>query len=167
MLNRHEAPGNATKSGLIVSIPGREEIVLRFLVMDLNGTVALDGHVIAGVAERLASLRHHLELHVLTAGTHGNIAAAAQDLGVTPRLVGSAMEKRDYVRTLGVTQVVAMGNGANDRLMLQESALGIAVLGTEGLCAAALAAADVIVPDPNAGLDLLLHPARLVATLRA
>jgi hypothetical protein len=80
--------------------------------------------------------------------------------------IGTGTEKRDHVRTLGPRQVVAMGNGANDVLMLQEAALGIAVLGPEGLCADALRASDVVVADPWAGLDLLLHPARLVATLR-
>jgi soluble P-type ATPase len=40
------------------------------------------------------------------------------------------------------------------------------VLGPEGLCAAALRAADVVVTDPCDGLDLLLMPARLIATLR-
>ena len=87
-------------------------------------------------------------------------------LGLEPRAIGIGAEKRDHVRTLGPEQVVAMGNGANDVLLLREAALAIAVLGPEGLCVDALRAFDVVVADPCAGLDLLLHPARLVATLR-
>jgi soluble P-type ATPase len=151
---------------LRIAIPGREVLTLRHLVLDLNGTLAVDGHVVAGVAERLDALRAHLQLHVLTAGTHGHMDECASVLGVQPLAIGTGAEKRDHVRTLGSRQVVAMGNGANDVLMLQEAALAIAVLGPEGLCAHALAAADVVVADPCAGLDLLLHPARLVATLR-
>lgn len=149
-----------------VSIPGRDDLALCHLVLDLNGTLALDGHVLDGVAERLAALRASLYLHVLTAGTHGHMEEARGILGVEPRPVGTGMEKRDYVRTLGAGHVVAMGNGANDVPMLQEAALAIAVLGPEGLCSEALRAADVVVAGPCAGLDLLLHPARLVATLR-
>jgi len=134
--------------------------------MDLNGTLAVDGIPMPGVAERLGELRERLTLHILTAGTHGNVDACARALGVVPRLVGTGVEKRDYIRALGAAQVVAMGNGANDVPMLEEAALGIAVLGAEGLCVEALKMADVVVADPCAGLDLLLHPARLVATLR-
>ena len=152
--------------GLQVAIPGRDVLVLRHLVLDLNGTLAVDGHVVAGVAERLDALRAHLRLHVLTAGTHGCMDECTSVLGVQLLAIGTATEKRDHVRTLGPEQVVAMGNGANDVLMLQEAALGIAVLGPEGLCVDALRASDVVVADPCAGLDLLLHPARLVATLR-
>jgi soluble P-type ATPase len=51
--------------------------------------------------------------------------------------------------------------------MLQESALGIAVLQDEGAAAAALIAADVVASDIQSALELLLRPLRLVATLRA
>jgi hypothetical protein len=40
------------------------------------------------------------------------------------------------------------------------------VFGPRGLCADALRAADVVVANRCAELDLLLHPARLVAALR-
>jgi soluble P-type ATPase len=154
------------QGALRIAIPGRDLLTLRHLVLDLNGTLAVDGHVVTGVAERLDALRAHLQLHVLTAGTHGHMEECASVLGVQPLAIGAGTEKRDHVRMLGPRQVVAMGNGANDVLMLQEAALGIAVLGPEGLCADVLRASDVVVADPCAGLDLLLHPARLVATLR-
>lgn len=152
--------------GLHVDVPGRASILLRHLVLDLNGTLALDGQVLPGVAQRLALLRDALHLHVLTAGTHGHLAETAATLGLQPLAIGTGLEKRSYVQSLGASSVVAMGNGANDVPMLEEAALAIAVLGPEGLCAGALRAADVVVAHPCDGLDLLLHPARLVATLR-
>jgi soluble P-type ATPase len=154
---------------LQIAIPGRDPLTLRHLALDLNGTLAVDGHVVDGVAARLDALRAHLQLHVLTAGTHGThgyMDECAMVLGLQPLAIGTGTKKRHHVRTLGPEQVVALGNGANDVLMLREAALAIAVLGPEGLCADALAAADVVVADPCAGLDLLLHPARLVAALR-
>ena len=69
------------------------------------------------------------------------------------------------VERLGAERVVAVGNGANDAGMLQAAALGIAVLGPEGLAGEAWQAADVVAGIHQA-LDLLLHPRRLVATLR-
>ena len=68
---------------------------------------------------------------------------------------------------LGREQCVGIGNGRNDRLMLQAAALGIVVMQAEGAAVETMLAADVVVPDITIGLDLLLHPLRLVATLRA
>jgi soluble P-type ATPase len=67
---------------------------------------------------------------------------------------------------LGADQVIAIGNGSNDAAMLREAAVGIAVLGPEGLALDALLAADVAAPDILTALDLLRDPARLIATLR-
>jgi P-type E1-E2 ATPase len=79
---------------------------------------------------------------------------------------GEASQKAAFVRGLGAEHVVAIGNGANDAAMLQKAAIGIAVLGPEGLALEALLAADVVAPDILTALELLQDPARLVATLR-
>jgi len=50
--------------------------------------------------------------------------------------------------------------------MLQESALGIMIVGPEGGSVKALLSADVVVNSIDKALELLLHPQRLVATLR-
>jgi hypothetical protein len=81
-------------------------------------------------------------------------------------VIGTGTEKRDHVRTLGPRQVVAGVPPPTTRARCKEAALGIAVLGPVGLCADTLRTSDVVVADPCAGLNLLLHPARLVATLR-
>lgn len=67
---------------------------------------------------------------------------------------------------MGAAGVAAIGNGANDAKMLETAALGIAVLGPEGLAVETLHAANVVVPHINDALDLLLKPVRLIATLR-
>jgi soluble P-type ATPase len=75
--------------------------------------------------------------------------------------------KMRYVRDLGASQVVAIGNGRNDRAMLRAAALGIAVIGAEGLAVEALTAANVVVKNVVDALDLLDNPLRLTATLRS
>ncbi len=157
---------NGEGSSIEAPIPGRDVLILRHLVLDLNGTLALDGWILDGIPERIAALRAHLRVHVLTAGSHGHVEECAWVLGLQPIPISRGTEKRDHVRALGPHNVVAMGNGANDALMLEEAALAIAVLGPEGLSPDALRVADVVVADPCAGLDLLLHPIRLAATLR-
>ena len=76
------------------------------------------------------------------------------------------LKKDRFVKALGPESVIAMGNGANDALMLERSALGIAVVGPEGASLTALQKARLVVGDINSGLDLLLNTKRLVATLR-
>jgi soluble P-type ATPase len=53
-----------------IDVPGRGLLRLSHLVLDVNGTLAVDGLLIDGVPERLAALRERLTLHLLTADTH-------------------------------------------------------------------------------------------------
>jgi P-type E1-E2 ATPase len=154
---------------LTIEVPGYDRLALEHLVLDLNGTLALDGEVLPGVAERLVALSPHLQIHLLTADTRGRGAATASALGITLHCLtqgDEAAQKRTFVESLGAGKVAAVGNGANDAEMLAVAALGVAVLGPEGLAQAAWQSADLIVPDIGAALDLLLHPQRLIATLR-
>jgi P-type E1-E2 ATPase len=154
---------------LTVEIPGHGRLALDHLALDLNGTLALDGEVLPGVAERLAALSPNLQIHLLTADTRGRGAATAAALSISlHRLTpgDEAAQKRAFVESLGAERVAAVGNGANDAEMLAVAALGVAVLGPEGLARAAWQNADLIVPDIGAALDLLLHPQQLIATLR-
>lgn len=155
---------------LHVEVPGLRTLRLQHLVLDVNGTLALDGELLPGVSERLHRLRQHLTLHLITADTHGRQDQIDRLLGLTAvRLVpgqSEAEQKAEFIRALGDEGVVAIGNGANDALMFRRATLAIAVLGPEGLAAVALREADVLVPDILAALDLLLYPRRLIATLR-
>ncbi len=150
-------------------MPGRGVYRLRHLVLDVNGTLAVGGEVVPGVVERVLSLRSILTVHMLTADARGRQAAIDARLGFRASRIApgdEAAQKAAFVRELGAAEVCAVGNGANDAAMIREAALAIAVLGGEGLAVETLLAADVVVPHVAAALDLLLHPVRLVATLR-
>jgi P-type E1-E2 ATPase len=151
------------------AVPGLGEYEIQHLVLDVNGTIALDGSLVPGVSERLRDLDRLLTIHLITADTHGqqakiDTALQTQAIRITPGL--ESAQKGRYVRLLGAASVVAIGNGANDVDMLRSAGLGIAVLGEEGLASTAHQAADVIARDILQALELLLHPARLSATLR-
>jgi len=156
----------------IFAIPGGEALDLRHLVLDYNGTVALDGALAPGVARLIRLLAEPpsgLALHVVTADTFGTAKTALQGLPCRLAVLGPGRQdeaKLAYVRSLGARHAAAVGNGRNDRLMLREAALGIAVVGGEGASAEALAAADVICRDIGDALGLLAYPLRLAATLR-
>jgi P-type E1-E2 ATPase len=154
---------------LEIAIPSRGVLRLEYLVLDVNGTIALDGQLLPGIGKRLDRLGELLTIWLVSADTQGTLASLATNLKVQSRQLQAgdeAAQKATVVEDLGAERVVAIGNGANDAAMLRRAALGIAVLGDEGLAAACLEAADVIAPDIGAALDLLLRPRRLIATLR-
>jgi P-type E1-E2 ATPase len=153
-----------------VTIPGRGRISLRYLLLDMNGTIAVEGKLLPGVAEAIERLKTHLDVRIVTGDTWGTADEIERQLGVKavrlPDAIGQAEGKANYVASLGAGQVVAIGNGANDVLMLKHAALSIAVMGPEGAAAALVMVADVIVGDILAALDLLIDPRRISATLR-
>lgn len=152
-----------------IEIPGRGMLRLQHLVSDVNGTLAVDGKLIEGVARAVTRLRDRLTIHLITADTHGHQALIDRQLGLTAvRIQGGdeAAQKAAYVRQLGAERVAAIGQGANDSAMLREAALGICVLSPEGTATASMLSADILVSDILAGLELFEKPLRLVATLR-
>ncbi|HVO87957.1 MAG TPA: HAD hydrolase family protein [Casimicrobiaceae bacterium] len=151
-------------------IPGWRDLQLEHLVLDYNGTLAIDGRLIADVEPILRELSRDLEVHVITADTFGTAASGLAGLAlqlVVLAQIDQATAKASFVGTLGVERVVAIGNGRNDRAMLQAAALGIAVLQREGAAAETIASADLVASSIGDALDLLRNPKRLVATLRS
>jgi len=150
-------------------IPGRGDLNIEHLVMDVNGTLALDGLLLDGVAKRIGALRDRLGIHLLTADTHGRQDAIDHLLNLEAARIRNGREaeqKAEYVRSLGADRVAAIGQGANDALMLREAALGICVMSFEGLATESLTTADLLMPDILSALDLFDKPLRLIASLR-
>jgi len=153
-----------------IEIPGYKTLHLIHLVLDFNGTIACDGKLITGVKEKLQSLAHDFHIHVLTADTFGTVGQELKGIPCTVSMISEGAEelgKREYITRLGCEHVVCMGNGRNDRLMLEEAALGIAVIQAEGAATEAIMAADVVMADILDALNLLTMPLRLIATLRS
>ena len=153
-----------------LDIPGRGRLQIERLVLDVNGTIAEDGHVRPGVKERIARLSRQIDVVLVTADTFGRQGLVDRELDLEATRLeqgkSEAPQKAALVTRLGAASTVAVGNGANDEQMLREAAIGICVLESEGTATAALHAADVITRTINEALDLLLNPRRLIATLR-
>ncbi|MDR3539883.1 MAG: ATPase P [Desulfosporosinus sp.] len=150
-------------------IPGRETLNLEVLVLDFNGTLGLDGQMFESVKDSLIRLAPFLEIHILTSDTYGTVVLQCMGLPVQVKVLESrehTSEKADYLAQFGSREIVAMGNGANDQLMLEKAQLGIAVLGFEGASPRTLFAADVVVNKIEDAFGLLLETKRLKATLR-
>ena len=152
-----------------ITIPGKRNYTIENLILDLNGTIALDGTIIKGVRKKLALLSQKLDVIVVTADTNKNAERLLRDLPVTVYTIEEAEEnnqKLGVVLQKGKNNTISIGNGCNDVSMLRESAIGICTVGGEGASAEAMMASDLVIPTINDALDLLLKPHRLKATLR-
>ena len=115
-------------------------------------------------------LARDLQIHVVTADTFGTAKVALEDVKALLTLLPAEKQdeaKRAYVASLGSETCVCIGNGRNDRLMLKQAALSIAVLHMEGMATEAALASHLLVTSAQDAFDILLAPKRLIATLRS
>jgi soluble P-type ATPase len=151
-----------------IEIPGWGNIGIENIVLDLNGTIATDGKIPLELKEKIASLVEKTNIYILTADTQGT-AAEVRDIRVELIRISEEKSKEakfEFLKKLNLENTVVIGNGNNDQLILKEAALGIVVLGDEGMSTSAMKNADVVVKDVSNALDLFLKPKRLIATLR-
>jgi soluble P-type ATPase len=154
---------------ITVDIPGRGPLHIVNVLFDLNGTLACDGLIAESTRERLKQLGDHVTVYVMSADTYGTLEQVTAGLPIRVRRVRQtlgATEKRIFLNELGADRTAAVGNGRNDVEMLGAAALGIVIVGPEGAAKEALFAADLIFSQIDHALDCLVHPRRLVATLR-
>jgi soluble P-type ATPase len=166
---RRELFGDTGHEMMGITVPGRGSHTIEDLILDLNGTISVDGRLVRGVKERLRELSEKLEITVVTADTNRNAESLLAGLPVRIHMIRENQENKQKLAVVlekGKGKTVSIGNGCNDVSMLRESAIGICVLGREGASPEALTASDVVVPTINDALDLLLKPQRLRATLR-
>ena len=147
---------------MTVDIPNVGSLTLDKILLDLNGTIANDGAVIAGVAQRIKKLTDEFTILLLSGDTNGNAASIADELGIDLEVVKSSIDKQQ----LCSDTTVAIGNGSIDRDMLKASTLGIVVIEKEGASVVAINNADIVTTSINDALDILIYPKRIITTLR-
>jgi soluble P-type ATPase len=159
---------SSESTGLLLQLPGAEPRLFRHLLLDFNGTLAEDGQLLDGVTQPLCVLAKKLEIHVITADTHGSARDQLAALPVKLHVLGHENQTRakaEFLLSLDGA-CVAVGNGRNDTEMLRLAGLGIALIEPEALSRHTLENADLICLNIYRALELLLKPARLVASLR-
>ena len=153
-----------------ITVPGYRQFSIENVVLDYNGTLACDGELLEGISTQLNKVSEYLKLHIITADTFGKAKSALEGIRCELSILGDVSQaevKQKYIASLGSDRTLAIGNGRNDRLMLKEAALGIAVLGREGIAVESILGADVVCSSIVDALELLLNTKRLIATLRS
>jgi soluble P-type ATPase len=146
---------------------GIGELELHTIILDLNGTLSVGGEIVKGVIERLHKLKElGYKILFFTGNTRGNADELARQLSIDWVLAEDGEAKKEQALKLKPETCVSIGNGLIDLEMMKVVKLRIVTLQAEGVHVKTLLNSDVIVPNINDALDLLLDPSRLIATLR-
>lgn len=154
---------------MTIDIPGYKRLDLNTLLLDYNGTIAIDGCIPDSVKTRICKLANEFKIVVLTADTHGTAKEQCRGLPLEIHTfpVGDAADhKKEILKQYGTENCACIGNGRNDIKMCKEAALSIAIMGVEGMCGNLLIESNICVTSIEDGLDLLLNPKRIIADLR-
>ncbi|PID77793.1 MAG: ATPase P [Deltaproteobacteria bacterium] len=152
-----------------IKIPGFKKIKISNIILDYNGTLAVDGSPVEGIKERIEALSKMVNIHVITADTNNSVSKHLKNYPCNIKIISGDkqdIKKRDYIRTLGAESSAAFGNGRNDILMIEEAAVGVAVILDEGCFSSVVLKSDIVVKSINSGLDLFLKTNRLIAGFR-
>lgn len=149
-------------------IPGLGELEIKTIILDLNGTISVGGQIVDGVKERLEKLKKaRFRLVLFTGNTRGDASMIAEELSVEWMFAGDSLTKKNLSDELDPATCASIGNGLIDRELMQNVALGVAVLQAEGVHVKTLYACDLVIPSVNDALDLFIDSNRLIASLRS
>ena len=147
---------------------GDEERIIETVVIDFNGTLAVDGILVSGIKTKLMSLSKLVKVIVLTGDTYGTASEQMEgsEVEIHSFISGDAGRMKEiFIKSLNPERTAAIGNGYNDQMMSEIAGLSIAVIGAEGCYGKLLGKVDIVVVDIHKALDLFLHPKRIKATL--
>lgn len=142
---------------------------LKNVVFDYNGTLAVSGELIPGIALALQQLQTRYNVYCITADTFSTAQAQLASIGLEcvvlqPEHKGS--EKAAFVKALGANETACVGNGNNDIPMFELCALAVAVVGKEGCFSKAIAVSDITVCDIHDAIAILMNPKKIHAVTR-
>ncbi len=152
-----------------IEIPNYDTYNIKKIAFDFNGTLATGGNVPDEIIKKLEILAVNFDVYILTADTFGTVRDMVSNLAVEVAIIegddGTGF-KRDFIREIGSDDTIAIGNGNNDRLMIEEAAIGIALIGNEGAATTTILNSDLVLSNIFDVFSLLEEPDRLIASLR-
>jgi len=153
----------------MIEIPNFKNLDIQNILFDYNGTLAEDGEISEEIHTLLKDICKKYNVFVITADTFGSVKKELKDFDLEVIILSSddhTKEKRTFLQELGENETIALGNGNNDALMLKTAVISIAILGEEGCASEALFASDIVCKNITNAMQLILHPKRMIATLR-
>lgn len=155
---------------MIISIPGRNDINIKNIIFDYNGTIAVNGEIKESIKENLKKLSFIFNVYVLTADTYGTAKKCCSEIGINiltfPRENASEF-KYNKLMEIGKDNTICIGNGFNDIKMCSSAALSIGVIEGEGISTALINSTDILVKSIDDAINILMDKNKIIATLRS
>ncbi len=151
-----------------VQRPGQDPLEIDFILVDFDGTLAVDRRVHPKTKDKLNLLARRTKIYVLTTQVEGVAEEALKKVNteiVRLKEGEAGQEKLDLLNRLGPARTVAIGNGLDDIPMIEQAGFGICVMSREGTSAEAMQKADLVFTSILDALDFLLKPLRQKASL--
>jgi soluble P-type ATPase len=148
--------------------PGMESLDIHFVLIDFEGTLAMDGRVHPKAKDKVNLLSKRVTITILTKSNREKVEETLRKMRAEILYVtegDSSQQKLNALQRLGAHQTVVIGNGLDDVRILEQAGLGMCVIGKEGASAEAMAKADLVVTHVLDALDFLLKPLRQRAIL--
>ncbi len=162
-----EKEGEEGECEMRYNVPQGEEFEINTIILDLNGTLSVNGKIPAGAKERIRKLqRLGFRVILFSGDQRGTAGKICSNLGIELRLTPTGREKEREMLKLDFKKCASIGNARIDLGTFKHAKLSIITLQAEGIHARAIEHADIIVPSINDALDLFLNPDSLCATLR-
>jgi len=148
--------------------PGLDPLEIEFVLLDFDGTLAIDRRVHPKAKDKINLLSKRTNLYVLTTQKKELIEERLRKMKAEIIYLAegdSSRRKLDLLRQLGPSRCAAIGNGMDDAAMIEEAGIGICIIGKEGTSGEAMNNADLVFTDILDALDFLLKPLHQKATL--
>jgi soluble P-type ATPase len=148
--------------------PGMESLDIHFVLIDFEGTLAMDGRVHPKAKDKVNLLSKRVTITILTKSNREKVEETLRKMRAEILYVtegDSSQQKLNALQRLGAHQTAVIGNGLDDVRILEQAGLGMCVIGKEGASAEAMAKADLVVTHVLDALDFLLKPLRQRAIL--
>lgn len=145
----------------------KKSLMLNTIILDLNGTISIDGKLIPWVKDKILALKKEWWTVLLCSGdTQWTAAKTAKWLWATLHICKNQNDKKNILKEYKTKHCVAIGNGHIDIKLMEKCALSIAVIQAEWCYSKAILSSDIVCLTIVDALDILLMPKRLIATLR-
>jgi soluble P-type ATPase len=148
--------------------PGMESLDIHFVLIDFEGTLAMDGRVHPKAKDKVNLLSKRVTITILTKSNREEVEETLRKMRAEILYVtegDSSQQKLNALQRLGAHQTAVIGNGLDDVRIMEQAGLGMCVIGKEGASAEAMAKADLVVTHVLDALDFLLKPLRQRAIL--
>jgi len=152
---------------MLFNIPQSESFEINTIVLDLNGTLTVNGILSEDTKQLIIKLKDlEYKIVLISGDIRGNAKTIADELDIELLLGKTSNEKALQMKNFDKETTAAIGNARIDIGTFENARLSVATLQAEGIHTGILQHVDIIVPNINNALNLFIEKKSLEGTLR-